>query len=181
MSKNIFYIIPWNSEKNIGVSYNKSFSMVGPEDWICFIDGDAVNTSSFFGKRIEEVIEKNPEYSLFTCYTNRIGTRYQIPEGVDWNNNDMRFHRQLSDILWNKYNSEVLDITNESPLSGVMILSNKKTWEDVGGFLEQKMLGVDNDYHFKVKNSGKKIGLMRGIYLQHWYRGGNIRDKSHLL
>jgi GT2 family glycosyltransferase len=66
-------------------------------------------------------------------------------------------------------------------MSGVMILLKKSMWEKVGGFKEEKMLTVDNDIHIKVRNAQGKVGLMQGIYLQHWYRGGNIKDIKHLV
>ena len=50
----IYHFIPWNSDKKIGVSYNQSMKMISDVDWACFIDGDAVHTTSYFGKRIEE-------------------------------------------------------------------------------------------------------------------------------
>jgi hypothetical protein len=32
----VFHMIPWNSDKNIGKSYNESMSMVKTNDWIVF-------------------------------------------------------------------------------------------------------------------------------------------------
>lgn len=177
----VFHCIPWNSEKFIGKSYNQFMNLIGSNDWCCFLDGDAVHTSSFFGKRIEEVIENNPKYSLFTCYTNRIGCPYQIAPNVNKNNNDQSYHRNFGENLWNSFGSEVVEITNNQLLSGVLILIKKSAWESVGGFKEVGMLGVDNDIHVKFQKSGLKVGLMKGIYVQHWYRGGNINDKKHLL
>ena len=49
----IHYIIPWNSEKNIGVSYNSYMNIINDEDYICFIDGDACFTTHFFGKQFK--------------------------------------------------------------------------------------------------------------------------------
>ena len=177
----VFHVIPWNSEKKIGKSYNEMMNMVGDKDWCCFLDGDAVHTSPFFGKRIEDVINNNPSYSMFTCYTNRIGNSYQIAPNVNGTTNDQKYHREFGENLWNQYNTNVLDITNNSPLSGVIILIKKSSWEQVGGFKEVGMLGVDNDIHIKFRNNNFKVGLMKGIYVQHWYRGGNINDKKHLL
>lgn len=177
----VIHFIPWNTDKNIGKSYNQCMTMVGSKDWGCFVDGDAIHTTTYFGSRIENVIESNPTYSLFTCYTNRIGCPYQIAPGSDWNSNDMGYHRTLGENLWNKFNTQVIDITNNGEMSGVLILIKKSIWEQVGGFKEEKMLTVDNDIHRKVRSIGGKVGLMKGIYLQHWYRGGNINDKRHLL
>ena len=176
----IFHSIPWNSNKNIGKSYNETMNLVGTNDWICFLDGDAVHTTSFFGIRIEETVAKNPQYSLFTCYTNRIGCQYQIAPNVDKNTNDQEYHRNFGENMWNKFNTEVMDVTKQSPMSGVLLLVKKSSWESVGGFKEEKMLSVDNDIHIKFTKHGFKSGLMKGIYVQHWYRGGDINNKKHL-
>ena len=177
----VFHVIPWNSDKNIGVSYNNIMKFIGTNDWVCFLDGDAVHTTTYFGSRIEEVIEKNPEYSLFTCFTNRVGCPYQIAPDVDRNSNDQLYHRNIGEKLWEKNKTSVMDITSMQELSGVLILINKKMWENVGGFKESKMLTVDNDMHRKVRNFGGKVGLMKGIYVQHWYRNDNINERSHLI
>jgi GT2 family glycosyltransferase len=106
---------------------------------------------------------------------------YQIAPNVNRESNDQSYHRNFGENLWNSFKTSVINITNKAPLSGVLILIKKSEWEKVGGFKEEKMLGVDNDIHVKFKNSGLKVGLMKGIYVQHWYRGGNINDKKHLL
>jgi hypothetical protein len=43
------------------------------------------------------------------------------------------------------------------------------------------MLGVDNDIHMKMITNNLKVGIMEGIYVQHWYRNGDNRDRSHLV
>lgn len=177
----VHHYIPWDSNKNIGVSYNKMLSLVDDDDWVCFLDGDAVHTSPFFGKRIEEVIVNNSNFSMFTCVTNRIGCPYQVAQRVNQSTDDQRYHRDFGENLWNANKTLVLDITNLQLFSGVLILINKNAWQKVGGFKETGMLGVDNDIHTKFKNAGLKVGLMKGIYVQHWYRGGNINNKNHLL
>lgn len=176
----IFHIIPWDSNKNIGDSYNNSMSNVGSKDWVCFLDGDAVHTTTFFGKYIEDVINDNPEYDLFTCYTNRIGFPPQIAPGVDKKTNDQKYHRDFGTQMWEKYGTNVKDVTKLNFISGVILLIRKDTWEKVGGFKSSKMLGVDNDIHMKVRKYGGKVGLMEGIYVQHWYRGGDKNYTKHL-
>jgi hypothetical protein len=176
-----FHVIPWSSEKNIGDSYNNTMNLVGTNDWVCFLDGDAVHTTTYFGSRIENTINSNVEYSLFTCYTNRVACQYQIAPNVDRKTNDQLYHRNFGENIWNQNGTSILDITNLSELSGVFIAINRKTWELVGGFKDTKMLTVDNDIHRKVRNIGGKVGLMKGIYVQHWYRNDNINDRKHLL
>lgn len=177
----IFHSIPWNSEKNIGVSYNKIMSLVGTNDWVCFLDGDAVHTTHFFGGRIEQVVSENPSFSLFTCYTNRVNCGYQIAPDVDRLSNDMSYHREIGESLWSTNGTGVMDITHNMELSGVLILIKKSAWEKVGGFKSNKMLTVDNDIHRKIRESGGLVGLMTGIYVQHWYRGGDNKKISHLV
>ena len=177
----IYHFIPWNSDKNIGKSYNEIMSIIGSNDWVCFLDGDAVHTTHFFGSRIEEVIQNNPSYSMFTCYTNRVGCKYQIAPNVHWGNNDQSYHRTIGENLWNTNKTSVMDITKNGELSGVLILIKKSMWEKVGGFKEEKMLTIDNDMHKRVRNAGGKVGLMKGIYVQHWYRGGDMANKKHLV
>lgn len=176
----IYYTIPWDTSKNIGKSYNQFMSLLQEEDWACFLDGDAVHTTTYFGKHIEQVVANNSDYGLFTCYTNRIGCSYQMP-GNYWTNDSQAYHRNIGEKLWKQHGTNVLDITNKSPLSGVLILINKSKWSEVGGFKEEKMLSVDNDIHLRFKNAGFKVGLMQGIYVQHWYRNGKQKEKSHLL
>ena len=177
----VYHTIPWDTTKNLGAYYNKFMSLLQDEDWACFLDGDAVHTTTYFGKYIEDIIRSNPEYGLFTCNTNRIGCKYQIPSNVDWSNDSQKYHRELGDKLWSQYKTKVLDITDNTPLSGVLILINKGKWNEVGGFKEDKMLSVDNDIHLRFRNAGFKVGLMQGIYVQHWYRGGKQKEKFHLL
>jgi hypothetical protein len=177
----VHFIIPWSTEKNIGKVYNETMKMVGDTDWVCFLDGDAVNTITYFGANIERIIRKNPEYSLFTCQTNRVIRNYQLLENVDWENNDMEYHRNIGEELWLKNGVSVEDITDLKPLSGVMILTSKETWEIIGGFPEEKMLGIDNEIHKKVKDHQLKVGLMKGVYVYHWYRNGNKKTINHLI
>jgi GT2 family glycosyltransferase len=176
----VHFIIPWDSEKNIGKAYNEAMKMVDENDWVCFIDGDVINTTTFFGQKIEEIIKSNPDYSVFTCYTNRVNRKYQIYNLDDWENNDMDYHRKIGENIWNKNGTSVIDITKKKPLSGVMILISKKVWTKIGGFFEDKMFGIDNILHKKVKECGYKIGLMTGIYVYHWYRNGDKKNKFHL-
>lgn len=180
----IHYIIPWNSEKNIGVSYNSSMKLVNDEDYICFIDADACFTTHFFGKQLEDIIKKYPESGFFTCYTNRVGCPWQIYG--DSQSNDIASHREVGKYLYDNYYDSVTQIEDPvNALSGVLILISKKLWMDIGGFKEQGMLGIDNEFYFKALSQNKIIYRMDGVYVYHWYRGGDfsrsIKSKIHLL
>lgn len=180
----IHYIIPWNSEKNIGVSYNSSMKLINDEDYICFIDADACFTTHYFGKQLEDIIKKYPESGFFTCYTNRVGCPWQIYG--DSQSNDIASHREVGKYLYDSYYDSVTQIEDLSnALSGVLILISKKVWQDIGGFKEHGMLGIDTEFYFKALSQNKIIYRMNGVYVYHWYRGGDfsrsIKSKIHLL
>jgi hypothetical protein len=69
----IFYVVARDSNKNIGKYYNEFMEKLDDNEWLCILDGDTLQTSIYFGKQIEDIIENNPEYSVFTSYTNRVG------------------------------------------------------------------------------------------------------------
>lgn len=181
----ILHIIPWTTDKNLGKFYNSCMNLIDDNDWICFLDGDAIHTTQYFGKYIEEIISENSSYGLFTCRTNNIwhgDEHYQIYPKVDRNNYDINYHRKIGQQSWDNNKTNILDITNMDPkLSGVLLLINKQSWKTVNGFKEEKMLTIDNDIHYRMRKKNLKVGLMLGIYVQHWYRNGIKTDKKHLL
>lgn len=170
----IFYSTPFRSDKNVGRYYNDFMGLLSEDDWACFTDGDAMFTTPFYGKQIEDCIKDD---AVYTAVTNRVMVPYQTVG--DWSSNDMAYHRQLGDKLYREKYASVTDITNQQLLSGVLILISKKLWKKLGGF-DEGTLGVDNSIHRKARDLGEKVYLMGGVYLMHWYRGGNKNDKSHL-
>jgi GT2 family glycosyltransferase len=112
--------------------------------------------------------------------TNRVGCSWQLVDGMWWEN-DSSLHRLQGIKLWAEKNTTVIDVTRFNPLmSGVLILIKKSAWKRVRGF-KSGMLGVDNDFHARARTHGIKLWLMAGIYVEHWYRGGDCKNKKHLL
>lgn len=181
----IYYSIPYSTEKNMGKYYN-DFMKVLPkdEDFACFVDGDTIFTTSFYGHNIENIVKENPDVKCYTCYTNRVAYSDQIAPGVDTDSNDIEYHRKFGKIMETVYNTKCIDITekkNGQFMSGCMILLQKGLWKKIGGFSEKGMLGVDNDLHKKIISANEKIYLMQGVYIYHWYRWPNYKNKSHLI
>jgi len=180
----IYYTIPWNTDKNIGVYYNIIAAAAEHDnDYLCFIDADATFTTHFFGKQLEDIIKKYPECGLFTAKTNRVGCQWQL-ENCDWNNNDIAYHRAIGQKLYETRYDRITDVSDKprnEAMSGVLILIRKSLWKSLGGFIETGMLGVDNDIMWKAQSRNEKIYLMNGVYLYHWYRGGDKNSRSHLL
>lgn len=164
---------------NIGEEYNKYMDLIPDEDWACFLDHDAVFTTPDWYVQLHNIIKKNPQYGLYTCMMNRVGTKYQIHKGIDPNNHDMKYHRMIGNSRLKQYKNQVVDITHNSPLSGVVILVSKNVWKRIGG-CKDGFLGVDNDIHIRCRNNNILVGLMEGIYVYHWYRADKKDGRPYL-
>lgn len=181
----IYYSIPYSTEKNIGKYYNDFMRMLPEDDdYACFVDGDTIFTTPNYGSIIDQIVRENTEVGCFTCWTNRIGCKWQILPGVDYDNNDMKYHRDLGHNIQTIFGTiceDVTDMDNSQVMSGLLIILKKSVWKKIGGFKEGGMLGIDNDLHWKIKDFGERIYLMKGIYLYHWYRWPDPKNKLHLL
>ncbi len=160
---------------------------LGPSDWACFIDHDAMWTTYDWYPQILEYIEKYPDAGLFVAMSSRNGIPAQVPGAerskqrlkrfgrVVWtvpdNLHDMRFHRLLGEDLQREFRTEAVDYTDQIT-TGVVMVTSKETWEMAGGFNEDRpnLGGCDSDYHYKMKDIGKKVYIMKGVYVYHWYR-----------
>lgn len=177
---NIYNFIAYDENKDLAKAYNRYVSLLDDDDWFVFVDHDAMFVQTDWWLHLKSVIEKNKEYSLFTCLTNRTGCKWQVPEGVDPQNHDIRYHREISKILRSQ-NLDVIDVTHvPGKLSGQLMISNKKDWDLVGGArnMRRGLLGTDNDLHYRYAKKGLKVGLIPTLYHYHWYRADG--DTSHL-
>ncbi len=175
----IHFCSPYDPDKNIGKAYNHSASIVAEDDWLCFTDGDTMFPYPDYGTRLQTIIDKNPEYGLLTCYTNRVGDKRQCWEGVIQNHCNLSHLYRIAAEIAKKNGDTVVDLP--PPLSGMLMLFPKKVWNDVK-FKEEGILAVDNHFARGVTKAGYRIGLMTGFYIIHYYR---LREgqahKSHLL
>lgn len=179
----IHFTIPWDDQKNLGESVNRAMKMCGPDDWLCVTDGDTIFLDPFFGSKLKQVVESNPGFGMFTCMTNRVGCKWQISEFSKWDDDNIVNHRKTAEKHWETYKTQIQDVSNvprNQVLSGVMIMISRKAWEKVNGFKKTGALGIDSDIHWRCMDNGVKVGLMKGIFTYHWYRGGNRNDKRHL-
>lgn len=179
--------IAYSHEKRLASAYNAIMDRMNEDDWVCFLDHDALFTTYDWYVQISEIIDKYPDAGLFVAMTNRIGLPIQVPFAtlskqrlkeyggpvytVDGNSHDMIFHRQLGHTILKNHRTDVLDITGRIS-NGVVQVTSKAAWKEAGRFNEQRcgLGGVDTDYHRAMKRIGKKVYLMRGVYVYHWYR-----------
>lgn len=177
----IYYRQIFRTDKNIGKGYNEEMELVPDGSWVCFTDGDTCQLITDYGVHLENYIKKYPDVGLFSCMTNRVGQGFHVYERENWNNHDMLFHKRKAAECLSK-NGLKLEYLNDinAPISGHLMLINKDVWEKVGGFTDG-CLGVDNDIHRKCIKNGVKVGLMKGYYLYHFYRGHkDWRNTEHL-
>lgn len=177
----IYYSIPFNGDKNIGVYYNEAMNLLpNDSDYMVFVDGDTIFTTPDFGSLIEEVIKLNPLVDMFTCYTNRVGCDWQVHPNVDGSNDDMKYHMEFGKQLKMDNSTQVTDVTNNSPFSGMLFIIKKSAWDKIGGVKKTGMLGVDNDIHMNIRKHDMKLYRIDGLYVYHWYRGGDKNNTKHL-
>ena len=146
-----------------------------PCEWVCFIDHDAMPvTPDWFGV-LQGHIETNPDAGLFTCRTNRIGNGEQKVVGVDQANHNILYHKDIANDLIEVNTLRDVSEANEGwpshVISGVLMLTSKTAWKKAGGFRTKGgHIGLDNDYHRRIRNAGLKTYIMWGFYVYHRYR-----------
>ncbi|MFA5420045.1 MAG: hypothetical protein WC341_16450 [Bacteroidales bacterium] len=174
----IYYFTPYSFEKNIGDAYNQYMELLpDDEDWACFIDGDACFLIPDFGHVIAGVVEKYPDAGMFTGYTNRVANIQQLYRGKFSDNADIRYHRNIARVCREVNHCKVTELN--LPISGVIMVIQKKTWREFN--FSEGMLGVDNDISRRLIRAGRKVMLMQGIYMLHYYRfNEGRRNTQHL-
>ncbi len=152
---------------DLGWTYNRFMGLLPHDgDWACFLDHDAMFTTSDWYQQLEEIVDAHPEVGCFTAMTNRIGNPAQVvPQG--YHGHDIRYHRQVGKALSESSRRKIEQLP-AGLMSGVVMLVKKSTWNKVkftSGFL-----GVDNQFHLDCVTAGFTVKLMRGVYVYHWYR-----------
>jgi hypothetical protein len=146
-------------------------------DYACLTDADAMFTIPNYGHLIDGIIKAYPECRLFYAKTQRIGCTWQRDASI--RGDDITLHRAHGKALAEKHGVTCIPAGKEPPASGFLILLRKDLWKLVH-FKEQGILGVDWDFYRRVQSRNEPILLMQGVYLYHWYRGGNQKSTKHL-
>jgi GT2 family glycosyltransferase len=170
----LFTAIAFDAEKNLGRAYNEVMSRLLPDDWVVFIDHDALWTTRDWYRQLTAVIAASPDAGLITAVTNRVGpcSRRQISPGAP-KGHDMREHFAFGAKQRDRYKNSLEDVTKGPVISGVVMCLSRSTWQEMGGFASG-FFGVDNDAHRAICALGKRIYLMRGLYVYHWYRADGV-------
>lgn len=168
--------IAYDTEKNLGRAYNEIMGTVCPGDWVSFLDHDALFTTRDWYRQLLTAIDNNPQAGLFTAVTNRIGNKEQVPADAP-KSHDMRDHFAYGKQRLEQYGTSATDITRRHLVSGVLMCLSHQTWEEMGGFAEG-FFGVDNQAHRDIRRIGKRIYMLPGLYLYHWYRADGVGHRQ---
>ena len=164
--------IPWCDYGQIGKAYNM-FMEKYVEDWVIFIDHDVMLVNPLWHDIcINAVNTIGHKAGWITCFTNRIGCKFQKAPGVDTKNDDMKYHRAYAKDLYRMNKGKIKDLTiaKGGRYSGMFILTHKQAWLDSGGFNENiGFFNVDCRYFTALKNSGYRVYRMDDLYVYHGY------------
>jgi hypothetical protein len=178
----IYTHIPYNSKacaNNLGCAYNKFMEQLKyDDDWVCFIDHDAMFTTDDWYQQISKIIRIHKNVGAFGVRANRVGYRWQMVKNIDIDSNDINYHRKIGKYLQKKYfrsvsTGQLIDehgAHRPCKFSGVVILIQKKIWKKIGGFKTTGFTGVDDDLRVRLFKHKIPFAIMDGVYVYHWYR-----------
>jgi hypothetical protein len=170
----IFTMMPFSTEMNLGKAYNEAMALLPENAWACFLDHDAIWTTREWYRQIAEAIRTVPDAGALTAVTNRIAAPWQ--QVGDPDNHDMAHHRRFgAERLKIR---TLLDVTDTKGFGGCVIVLSKRAWQRVRGFVDG-ILCVDHKMHFALRDAGLRIWLMENLYVYHWRRAfGDELPKS---
>lgn len=159
-------MMPFSTEMNLGRAYNEAMELLGEEDWVVFLDHDAIWTTRRWNAQIREAIAAVPDAGIFTAVQSRGWQDWQRAPELD-DCFDMRKVRRSGTARLAK--RTLLDVTAASGIAGVVMAFSKKTWREVGGFVDG-MYCVDHGFHFACARAGKRVYVIEGLLVFHWRR-----------
>ena len=186
----IYTNIPYatsDCDNNLGCAYNNFIDILPSEnDWACFIDHDAMFTTTSWYAQLNRIISAHPSIGAFGVRTNRVAYPWQLLGNIDIDNMNIGYHRRIGEYLQKKYflrisrgsNKNDLGEYDPSRFSGVVILIKKKTWKAIGGFKPDGFLGIDDDLRKRLYKNNIPFAIMDGVYVYHWYRYNQVQTSE---
>jgi len=160
-------LIPWSNDNNIGKAYNESMKSI--TDWALLLDHDIFMLNPDWYHILCAVAERLGHQAGWICgRTNNTFCGTQLDRTAP-KNHDLMAHLKHAKKCHLLHGTHPVQWTSGTPLSGYMILTHRKAWEDVGGF-KDGLLGVDNTYHMDLRKKGYKAYVLPGLYLYHMHK-----------
>lgn len=159
--------------KDYGHAINQFMERLWDDDWAFIVDHDChLETRGAWFRALERAVARFPEAGFFTPMRFPANTRWLAPKEA-LKSYDVREHRKLGEELAAKYRDQIEDVTDYEkldgglPAAGIWLVS-KRVWREVGGYKNGfKQENVDYDFHARVRAAGRRVYLLREVYLFH--------------
>lgn len=170
---------PFRSDKNLGRAYNEAMALLPDGGWAVLMDHDMHFTTTRWWHQVQAAIAAEPD-GTFTAITNNIASRWQRAAEVD------QLPSGRANGVWETHarigrarleNRDLLDVTATAGIGGVVIVISKANWRLIGGFVDG-MFCVDHQMHFALRDAGRRVYLIEGLYVFHARSSSSDRSFS---
>lgn len=169
-------VTPYSFNRKLLEAYEAIFNLVNDEDWVCFMDGDvAFLEMADFGHVLQDYIKNYPDTGMFTCYASRCHYQPQMRQGVDMDQDSIKYFAKAS-LEARKQLHPKVKLMNRR-VAGHLLMLQKKVWLKILPNLKSKIIaknkrikGFDTQLSYSILEAGFDIRVMRGILLFHYLR-----------
>jgi len=173
----VWFFVPYSFDKNLGKAYNEYMELIPDNDWGCIMDGDIMFLMPDWGHQIQQAVIDNPDAGIITCITNRISNKKQR---LDEPSTDILIHKRKAQERYKARKCRYSECNRN--ISGFLMCIKKSVWQRIKFPEIGSLLNVDNIFSREILRNHKKIIIMEGMYVFHYYRLlEGKQDKSHLL
>ena len=181
----IWFFTPYSFEKKLFEAWDNYMALVtNIEDWVCMMDGDVLFFHADFGHQLQRYIDHFPDTAIFTCYASRSGTTRMMRKNNISRDPNLLNHKKRANFFRENF---VLQIENLNQFAtGHLLMMQKKKWLEIREAVFEKtknknILGIDKAIGLHLLELGKKIRLMKSIYVLHYYRFlEGAKNKKHI-
>lgn len=177
----IFHITPYLTG-DIGKGINDTIRVLPEDSWICVRDIDTMFLLPEQPMWLEAVVRSNPPFDLIGASCNRLGSTYQLFENKISEDDSISNHIDKAKVARLRWHNAIEEVPYGTQLAGFFLLFRKSLWNEIP--FEERSIQFDIIFSDKLHQQGKRLGLLRGMYLFHTYRLGKLNPRnsvSHLI
>ncbi len=177
----IFHITPYLSG-DIGKGINDTIRELPEDSWICLRDIDTMFLLPEQPMWLETLVRSNPQYDMIGASCNRLGSSYQLFDNILSEECDIKKHIEIARTAKNLFGMEIEEVPEGTPLAGFFLLFRKSLWNEFP--FEERSIQFDLILSNNLHAAGKRLGIIRGMYLFHIYRLGAAEPRraiSHII
>jgi hypothetical protein len=170
------WVQPFAIDGNLGRAYNESAEGLDDDEWIAVMDQDICMLDSRLKYWIGQCLaEHEDKFDVFVPVTNRLSDSQQLVEGMYFTH-DIRQHRNKTKHRWDAFGTSTVPTTK--PTAGMLMVMKVRTLRTVR--FRNGIWFIDTDFYRRAESMGYRFGLMRGIYVFHYYRLCENKSSAHL-